>query len=162
MFETIDTTAHISNIRALLNCSFQTVMDELHFTRQMLPGNPAFLDEKTILRQMGNRNIAFYGLWENSALISCYALEVIDTISANLERVCVHPDKRHQGIGLQLLNDSVNRAANFNLRKIQITVINEHLKLKNLYRAFGYRETALKKFEHLPFTVCYMEYDIKA
>jgi diamine N-acetyltransferase len=160
MFEPMDLHKHISNIRSLLNLSFQTVMDEFRFTREMLPENPAFLDEAAILEYAENRMMSFYGYWEGGALVSCYALSIIPEVHADLERVCVRPDKRHRGIGRKLLQDTATRVSYFNVQTVKIAVINENIRLKNWYSSFGFKEISVEAFDHLPFMVCYMEYPI--
>ncbi|MFH0919345.1 MAG: GNAT family N-acetyltransferase [Fibrobacterota bacterium] len=161
MFEPIDLQAHISSVRQLINSSFQTVMDDFNFTRKMLPGSPAFMDEYTLLRVAEKDNMAFFGYRENAELISCYALEMTEGDHTGLHRVCVRPDKRHSGIGTNLLHDSVKRASGLGKASIYITIIDENKRLKDWYLNFGYTVTEIKRFDNLPFTVCYMKFDIR-
>jgi len=39
-------------------------------------------------------------------------------------------------------------------------MINESTILKNWYKKLGFRETGTKNFEHLPFTVCFMDMNL--
>lgn len=42
-------------------------------------------------------------------------------------------------------------------KKISIGIINENVILKKWYSAYGFKETEIKAFNHLPFMVCLME-----
>ena len=44
--------------------------------------------------------------------------------------------------------------------KIKIGIIEENIILKEWYKNFGFTHTAAKKFDHLPFTVKFMELEI--
>jgi len=41
-------------------------------------------------------------------------------------------------------------------------MIDGHTVLKEWYKSLGFVQTATKKFERLPFLVCFMEYDLSA
>ena len=43
---------------------------------------------------------------------------------------------------------------------LSLGMIDEHTILKEWYKELGFREMSVKKFEHLPFTVCFMDYNI--
>ena len=68
MFKPIDIHRHVSDIRSVLNTSFQTVMDEFRFTREMVPENPAFVDEAAILDYAENKMMPFYGYWGSNPI----------------------------------------------------------------------------------------------
>jgi hypothetical protein len=42
-------------------------------------------------------------------------------------------------------------------KKVSIGIINENRRLKDWYISCGFAETGTRKFEHLPFEVCFME-----
>ncbi|AKB82767.1 acetyltransferase (GNAT) family protein [Methanosarcina barkeri 3] len=74
-----------------------------------------------------------------------------------MERLAVHPDSRHKGYGRNLIDFVVEYAKQNGGKKVSIGIINENEKLKNWYKKYGFKETGLKKFEHMSFTVCFME-----
>ena len=45
-------------------------------------------------------------------------------------------------------------------KRIGIGIINENSILKQWYENYGFREIELKRFAHLPFTVCLMSKEI--
>ena len=45
-------------------------------------------------------------------------------------------------------------------KKLSIGIIYEQKVLKDWYKDIGFRETGIRKFEHLPFTVGFMEIDL--
>ena len=42
-------------------------------------------------------------------------------------------------------------------KKVSIGIVDENSVLKNWYKLYGFIETGLKQYEHLPFAVCFME-----
>jgi hypothetical protein len=45
--------------------------------------------------------------------------------------------------------------------KVSIGIINENTILKKWYADYGFIETAIKEYSHLPFNVCLMEKSIQ-
>jgi hypothetical protein len=43
---------------------------------------------------------------------------------------------------------------------VSIGIIAEHIKLKKWYLKLGFIEASTKKFDHLPFDVTYMHYEL--
>lgn len=43
---------------------------------------------------------------------------------------------------------------------ISVALMDNNILLKNWYKAYGFRETGKKEFDHLPFKVCFMEKSI--
>jgi hypothetical protein len=47
-----------------------------------------------------------------------------------------------------------------NGKLISIGIINENIVLKKWYTDYGFVEKGLKRFDHLPFEVCFMEKEV--
>jgi ribosomal protein S18 acetylase RimI-like enzyme len=61
------------------------------------------------------------------------------------------------GIGRALLDFAKEKVAEWEGNRISIGIIEENSVLKNWYLSYGFEPTATRKFEHLPFTVGFME-----
>ena len=78
-----------------------------------------------------------------------------------MEKLCVLPHFRHNGYGKELMDSVFNYVRKENGNKVSIGIINDNMILKNYYIKNGFVEKNLKKFNHLPLTVCFMEKIIK-
>lgn len=68
------------------------------------------------------------------------------------------PDYRHLGIGKELVNFAVDYCKKtLDSNKIKIGIVEENTVLKEWYKALGFVHTGTRKYEHLPFTVGFME-----
>ncbi|SDH48234.1 GNAT family N-acetyltransferase [Desulfosporosinus hippei] len=135
--------------------SFTTVAREFKLTEENCPSNPAFINLENLMT-MKNKGIAMFGLFEKNNQIGFVAVEKADD-SCYLERLAVLPDYRHKGYGKLLMDFVFNYAKAQGAKKVSIGIIDENSVLKDWYEIYGFRETGLKKYEHLPFTVCFME-----
>ncbi|EGW36227.1 GNAT family N-acetyltransferase [Desulfosporosinus sp. OT] len=135
--------------------SFITVARELNLTEENCPSNPAFTNLAN-LKKMKDKGIGMFGLYEESKQIGFVAIEKADDIFY-IERLSVLPGYRHKGYGKHLMNFVFDYVKAQGGRKVSIGIVNENLTLKNWYKLYGFIETGLKKYEHLPFTVCFME-----
>ena len=72
--------------------------------------------------------------------------------------VSILPEYRHYGYGKKLLNFCKARVRELGGNKITIGIVEENTVLKEWYAANGFVHTGTKKFEHLPFTVGFMEW----
>lgn len=136
--------------------SFATVAAEFKLTKENCPTHPSFVTLKQ-LTEMKRKGLKLFGLFEGEVQVGFIAVEKKKDKVFNLEKLAVLPEHRHKGYGGELcafVDDFVKSAAG---KTISIGIINEHTVLKQWYISKGYHETALTKFAHLPFTVCFME-----
>ncbi len=70
------------------------------------------------------------------------------------------PEYRHKGLGTRLLDYAREQVGEMGGKRISIGIIEENAVLKNWYLAYGFKPTGTRKFEHLPFTVGFMELEI--
>lgn len=137
--------------------SFQTVAEEFKLTPQNAPTNPAFLTLES-LRDQYRRGVSFYCMYDNSQTqIGFMALEKAEKGVYYLERLCVLPEWRERGYGRALADYAKNKVRLEGGTEISIGLINENSKLKRWYRGMEFEETGVKKYDHLPFTVCFMK-----
>ena len=136
--------------------SFITVAKEFNFTEQNCPSNPAFTNLEK-LHIMRDNSISMFGLFEEGRQIGFVALEKTHHNIIYIERLSVLPEFRHKGYGKTILDFIFSYVKAQGAKKVSIGIVNENLLLKNWYISYGFKETGVKKFEHLPFTVCFME-----
>jgi len=151
----IITEASLVESLKIIKDSFITVARELDLTEQNCPSNPAFTNMEN-LKKMKDKGIRMFGLFEERNQIGFVAIEKADDIYY-IERLSVLPGSRHQGYGKLLLDFVFNYVEAQGAKKVSIGIVNENSVLKNWYKLYGFTETGVKKYEHLPFTVCFME-----
>ena len=70
------------------------------------------------------------------------------------------PVERHQGFGKMLLNFAFEFIKKNMGRIVSIGIIDENEILKRWYIDYGFIVVGIKKYDHLPFTVCFLEKQI--
>ncbi|EHQ91164.1 GNAT family N-acetyltransferase [Desulfosporosinus youngiae] len=151
----ITTEESLANSLKVIKDSFITVARQLSLTEENCPSNPAFTNLEN-LKKMKDKDIRMFGLFEKGNQIGFVAIEKTDDIFY-IERLSVLPGYRHKGYGKLLIDFVFNYVKAQGAKKVSIGIINENSVLKNWYIMYGFNETGLKRYEHLPFTVCFME-----
>ncbi len=77
-----------------------------------------------------------------------------------LNRLSVLPEFRHKGIGAALVRHVLDYARIKNVKILSIGIIAHHKLLRNWYLKLGFIEANRQKFDHLPFDVRYMKYEL--
>ncbi len=146
--------------------SFKTVADEFGFTEKNAPRFTAFAITETRLNyQLEHEKRKIYGFFSDGGtntfvrpkLIGCYSLLVSDNGECELNNLCVLPNFRHLGIGSELLDDCLKRAADAGSSKMNIGIVEENTVLRKWYEDKGFVHTNTMKFDFFPFTCGYME-----
>jgi len=160
VFEKVDLDKEAEELAAVIRASFITVAEDFAITPENAPTNPAFLKKEDLLNSAEGKGVNYYGYYEHGNLIGCYALEKALQGTYYLERLAVVPEARHRGIGKKLVLDSFQRVKERGGYKVSIAIIDEHRVLKAWYQKIGFKETGRKTFSHLPFNVCFLEYNL--
>jgi len=145
----------------VIRAAFQTVADDLGLTEENAPTNPAFMTLER-MREARGRGVRMFAALEGDAAgaapVGFVALERSRRPGVlYLERLAVLPAVRHRGLGRALMDRAFTEARAAGVEWISIGIVDEHELLKRWYLAYGFAETGKKRFEHLPFTVCFME-----
>lgn len=140
----------------LIRESFSTVAEEFGLTVENCPTNGAFI-QKTRLESELSRGDLMFGLFHAASMVGFMQLEIKSPEMIILEKLSVLPEYRHLGYGAALLDFARKAAAELNVNKIALAIIEENTILKNWYLSHGFVHVGTKKFEHLPFTVGFME-----
>ncbi len=145
----------------VIRAAFQTVADELGLTPENAPTNPAFMRLEWLQRSR-NQGVRMFAMLDGqgpeAAPVGFVALERAPRPGLfYLERLAVLPALRHRGLGRALMDHAFAVARAVGAERISIGLVDEHAVLKRWYLAYGFAVTGTKRFEHLPFTVCFME-----
>lgn len=142
----------------IIRKSFATVADEFGFTPQNAPRFTAFaVEEALLLRQMTEEKRELYGCFVDSVLVGFFALSYARNNECELNNLCVLPEYRHLGIGRRLIDRAFSEARAQGCTAMKIGIVEENAILRKWYEAQGFVHTGTQRFEHLPFTVGYME-----
>ena len=146
----------------VIRTSFLTVADCFNLTIENAPTNPAFITFER-LKELKNKELKLYGLYNkpNNKQIGFIAIEKANNSLYYMEKLCILPQFRHNGFGKKIIDFVFNYVKKNDGDKVSIGIINENKILKKYYIKNGFIETDLKKFKHLPFTVCFMEKMLK-
>lgn len=143
----------------IIHKSFQTVADELNLTKDNCPSHTAFIPIDKLVSQFDNGTAMFLYQY-NGNFIGYFSLSV-NNDSVELNNLAVLPEYRHLGIGKELVDYAITYSKNIlGANKIKIGIVEENTILKEWYEKIGFVHTGTKKFEHLPFTVGFMETEI--
>lgn len=153
----IDSETDLQTSLTVIQTAFATVAEEFNLTRENAPTNGAFIDFKR-LKMEKDKGIKMYGAFREQQI----GFMAIEKAAAGagvfyLEKLAVLPEYRHQGYGKLLLDFAFDYVRAQKGERVQIGIIDENMRLKNWYTAYGFIESGLKKFDHLPFTVCFLE-----
>ena len=156
-FTIINPADDLSAIVRVLNVSHSTVAKDFGFTKDNNPTNNAFIDEPTLRTQL-NKGIDLYTLSIHNELVGSIAIEksTKEKDTFYIEKVSILPEYREKGYGVILMDFATTKIQELGGHSISIALIDSNTKLKSWYISQGFIETGIKKFEHLPFSVCFM------
>ncbi len=155
-FEIRKITDGFDECAQVIRNSFITVAEEFNITRENAPTNPAFAGADALVKML-EKGISLFGAYEGAVCVGFVAAEKADDGVFYMERLAVLPEYRHRGYGRKLMDFVSDYVRTNNGRKISIGIINENKVLKDWYTDYGFVETGVRTFKHLPFDVCFME-----
>ena len=141
---------------SVIRAGFLTVAEEFGITRENVPTNGAFIQKERLFEERAKGHI-MYAAVQGSKIIGYMQLEKSNPELYFLQKLVVLPQYRHCGVGRALLDYAKEKVTEWEGNKISIGIIEENTVLKNWYLSSGFETTATRKFEHLPFTVGFME-----
>jgi len=145
----------LENSVKVIRDSFKTVALEFGLNEDNCPTHPSLITLDKLLELKEKANL--FGLFLNKAQVGFVAIEKADDRVYYLDKLAVLPDYRHKGYGKKLVGFVSSFVKKHDGQKVSLGMIDESTVLKNWYKELGFKETGTKKFEHLPFTVCFME-----
>lgn len=154
----------------VIRAAFATVAADRGLTEATAPTHASFMTLER-LRGMRERGVRLFALLEPGCrapgavpeapprVVGCAALETSRRAAGvrYLERLAVLPAARHHGQGRALVEHVAAAARADGAEVLSIGIIDDEAVLKRWYQGQGFVVTGTRRFEHLPFTVCYME-----
>lgn len=155
----IDDESALAASLAVIRESFATVARQQGLTIENCPSHSAFLTMDKLLEL--HKKATCFGLYADCRQAGFVAVEKADPADTfYLDKLAVLPNMRHKGYGSRLVKHAVDYVKKQGGRKIGLGMIDSHTLLKDWYKSLGFRQTGTKKFDHLPFVVCFMELDL--
>jgi len=136
--------------------SFATVAEEFALTQENCPSHPSFITSEKLARKFIGNYYPF-GYFTDGKLVGFVSLVDIGKNTYEMSTVCILTEYRRYGYGKALLDFCKEKVKKLGGEKITIGIIEENTVLKDWYIMNGYVHTGTKRFDHLPFTVGYME-----
>lgn len=149
----------LDNNVEIIRCAFGTVAVELKLTRENCPTHPSFITISQ-LSELRIKGLKFFGLFAGDRQVGFVAVEKASDTIYYMEKLAVLPEYRHKGYGRELVRFVIDYVRNHGGKKLSIGIIDKQTVLKNWYKEMGFKEIAAKEFEHLPFTVCFLDMEI--
>ena len=87
-------------------------------------------------------NYAVFKLEEDQKIKGYYAVQVVDRITMEIERLFVHPDYIRQGIGYRLLNHAIDFSRSV---EKEIIVVESDPNAKDFYEKYGFKVVGKKE-----------------
>ncbi len=145
----------------IIRNSFLTVAEEFGLTENNCPSHTAFMiiDKLETQFDAGRPMFLFY---QGDIPVGYFSLAICNGGEWELNNLAVLPEYRHLGIGKAMVNYAVKMVKTYGGTKISIGIIEENTKLKNWYLKLGFTHISTRKFEHLPFTVGFMEKELNS
>ena len=149
----------MSLVSGLIRESFRDVARRFGLTLENCPKHPSNCTDEWIENDFA-RGVTYYILETNRTEVGCVALEKANSDLCYLERLGVLPEARQNGFGRSLVDHVISQATLFRAKQISIGIIGDDTELKRWYQRIGFVEGETKEFEHLPFLVTFMTYDV--
>jgi diamine N-acetyltransferase len=146
---------------ALIRQAFETVASDFQLNSKNCPSHPSLISNEK-LREMFNNGVSMFTWWEEEEPVGFVAIEQSDFTKPwwYIEKLSVLPEYRHKGIGERMMLFAIDEIERRGGVHISIALIDEQTILKEWYSKLGFKFVASEKFDHLPFVVCFMEYNL--
>jgi len=141
----------------VIRSSFVTVAYDLGLTEQNCPKFVGFITTAERLQTQHGWGWLIYGLYVDDLLVGYVSVSNVGEGVFEIHNLSVLPEYRHRGYGKLLLDFCVARIVELGGNKVAISITEENTVLRDWYLTYGFIHTGTKKFDHLPFTVGYME-----
>ena len=143
----------------IIRNSFATVAEEFSLTENNCPSHTAFMKFDKLEKQFNDGSPMFI-FCQDDVPVGYFSLAKCSDEEWELNNLAVLPEYRHLGIGKAMVDYAVAIVKNYGGTKISIGIIEENSTLKNWYLKLGFNHISTRKFEHLPFTVGFMELEV--
>ena len=139
---------------------FRDVAETFSLTRENCPAHTSFVEAEH-LRQEYEHGFFMFGAFMGDVLVGYVSTREIGDGVWELDHLAVLPAYRRRGIGKCLIDRCVDEAKQQDATTMKIGIIEENKKLKAWYLSYGFRPSGTARFSHLPFTVGFMELELR-
>ncbi len=152
----------INTLTKIIKNSFLSIAKKFNLTLENAPRHPSNCKAEWISSALES-GIHYYLLKieKQNYPIGCCALEIVNSDIGYLERLAVLPSFRKKGYGTALVKYIINKAKEFNIKRIEVGIIANNKKLRRWYENLGFDIKNKAVFNHLPFKVLFMFLDLK-
>ncbi len=144
----------------VIHKSFATVAEEFGLTKENCPKHTSFIPLYFLESQM-EWGWNMFGLFEDGQIIGYMSISKEDDNIYELHNLAVIPEHRHKCYGSKMIAYAKEVVKTLGGSKIKIGIIDESEVLKSWYISHGFNYIGNKKFDHLPFTSGYLEWENK-
>lgn len=140
----------------VIHKSFATVAEEFGLNEINCPTHTSLMKMEK-LNSYWDWGYEMFGYDEKGELVGYFSLSQREKDVYELHNLAVLPEYRHNGYGRSMLDYAKAWVKNRGGHKLIIGIIAESSILKKWYQDNGFSLTGIKEFEHLPFTVAFLE-----
>ena len=141
----------------VIHKSFATVARDFGLTRENCPKHTSFIPIEYLQNQM-QWGWYMFSLSEGGRIVGYVSVSDEKNGVYELHNLAVLPECRHKGYGRLLIDHANEKVKELGGQKITLGIIEENTVLKKWYTENGFVHYGTRKFDHLPFTVGYMEW----
>ena len=158
MIKQVENKEQLNVCLAIIRNSFITVAEEFGLNENNCPSHTAFITMDKLEKQYDVRPMFLF--YKDEIPVGYFSLAKCSDEEWELNNLAVLPEYRHLGIGKTMVDYAVEMVKNYGGNKILIGIIEENTKLKDWYLKLGFTHISTRQFEHLPFSVGFMEINI--
>ena len=144
----------------VIRAGFGTVAEEFHLTKENCPTNGAFMTMERLSADFASGKPMVAAVLDGKivgfAELEDKGVKESDRVF-EFQKIAVVPEYRHCGVGKNLLNTVKGKAREMGAEVLSIGIIEENTVLRNWYLENGFEHLGTRVFEHLPFTVGFMQ-----
>jgi len=151
--------SELDDCLSVIQKSFKGIANEFNLTKENCPAHTSFITMQNLQYHWDNGYL-MYGCYLDEKIIGYVSLEDKGNSEFELRNLAVLPEYRHKGYGKEILDFCKDEMKKLGGSKITIGIIEENTVLKDWYAMNSFIHIGTKRFDHLPFTVGYMECDV--
>lgn len=109
-----------------------------------------------------SRDIHMAGMFAGNQLVIFSTVDATNPAHTEFEKLAVIPSYRHTGAGKLLVDWAAHTAHSLGAETLSIGIIEENARLCAWYASLSFLHTETHRFNHLPFTVGFMQLPLSA
>ena len=152
-------SGEIPILSGLIRNAFRGVAERFGLTRENCPKHPSNCTDEWIENDL-DRGVIYYVIENDCISAGCVSLEKAGPDLCYIERLAVLRESRRNGFGRVLVDHVFAQARVLGAKQISIGIIADDTDLKRWYSKLGFVEIETQAFQHLPFLVTFMSYEI--